>query len=1046
MKEDIVESAALGWFEALGYETARGADISVGANYPLRDTYEDVVLVPRLKAALRKLNPDLPEDAIVQAATLASRPPEATVDQNNRWFHRLLTDGADVDYRNADGETRGDKAKLFDRQNLSANDFLVVRQLTIKNGEHTRRPDLVVFLNGLPIAVIELKDPTKEEATLWAAFDQLQDYKNAIPALFAYNEILVVSDGDQSRVGSLTSDQDRFTPWRSMKDDGFPGEPTLEAVITGLFRQDSLLDYLAHCIVFEEDERTGRIIKKIGGYHQFRAVRKARERVALALKPEGDGRGGVVWHTQGSGKSLTMLMLSGALIGHSALQNPTVVVVTDRNDLDGQLFSTFADGRALLRQDPEQAADREDLSNKLNRASGGVIFTTIQKFEERAESVSDRSNIVVLADEAHRGQYGFLKGGARWMRENLPNATFVGFTGTPVEGDDRSTRGVFGSDVDIYDIRQAIDDNATVPIYYEMQLIKLLPDDAGIAEAERLISEVADSEDAGATKDLDISVPLEELAGSKGRLELLAAQIVDHFDRRSEVINGKAMIVCMSRNVCMDLYDEIVALRPDWHADEDDGGSIKVVMDANVSPRKLKKDNNGNVVRDDKGQPTYFETLEQFEQRSVRTKYHGRTKSRRERLASRIKDNSDPLQLVIVCDMWLTGFDCPSLHTMYLDKPLAGHNLMQAIARVNRVFGDKPGGVIVDYLGIADQLRDAIQTYTQAGGAGKPVENIQDQAVPLMMRHAEELEMFFGEFDYITLTRGTEADQLRAIIDGANYVLQQENGKKRFTDMTSSLSKAFALSVPRAETEEIRDSLSYYQNVRAAIIKRFGEADRTQLQGQSFAVKQVISGAIRTDGVIDLFQVAGLPDANVGILSDEFLDRLAALPQKNLALETLKKLLTDQIRTREQINIVQSRSFRESLESVLTRYSNRAISTAQVIEELIGLAKTIASTIAQGLQTGLSEKEIAFYQALADSASAKSVMQDDTLKQIARELAESIKRKATLDWTQRETVRADMRRTVRRLLAKYGYPPDAQESATQLIIAQAELMARNEVV
>lgn len=1046
MKEDIVEQAALGWFEALGYDTARGADISVGADYPLRQSYEDVVLVPRLKAALRKLNPDLPEDAIVQAATLASRPPEPTVDQNNRWFHRLLTDGADVDYRNADGETRGDKAKLFDWQNMSANDFLVVRQLTIKNGEHTRRPDLVVFLNGLPIAVIELKDPTKEEATLWTAFDQLQDYKNAIPALFAYNEILVISDGDQSRVGSLTSDQDRFTPWRSIKDDGFPGEPTLETVITGLFRQDALLDYLAHCIVFEEDERTGRIIKKIGGYHQFRAVRKARERVALALKPEGDGRGGVVWHTQGSGKSLTMLMLSGALIGHSALQNPTIVVVTDRNDLDGQLFSTFADGRALLRQDPEQAADREDLSNKLNRASGGVIFTTIQKFEERAEPVSDRSNIVVLADEAHRSQYGFLKGGARWMRENLPNATFVGFTGTPVEGDDRSTRGVFGNDVDIYDIRQAINDNATVPIYYEMQLIKLLPDDAGIAEAERLISEVADSEDAGVTKDPDITVPLEELAGAKGRLELLAAQIVGHFDRRSDVINGKAMIVCMSRNVCMDLYDEIVALRPDWHADEDDGGSIKVVMDANVSPRKLKKDKNGNVVRDDKGQPTYFETLEQFEQRSVRTKYHGRTKARRERLASRIKDNSDPLQLVIVCDMWLTGFDCPSLHTMYLDKPLAGHNLMQAIARVNRVFGDKPGGVIVDYLGIADQLRDAIQTYTQAGGAGKPVENIQDQAVPLMMRHAEELEMFFGEYDYITLIRGTEADQLRAIIDGANYVLQQENGKKRFSDMTASLSKAFALSVPRAETEDIRDSLSYYQNVRAAIIKRFGEADRTQLQGQSFAVKQVISGAIRTDGVIDLFQVAGLPDANVGILSDEFLDRLAALPQKNLALETLKKLLTDQIRTREQINIIQSRSFRESLESVLTRYSNRAISTAQVIEELIGLAKTIASTIAQGLQTGLSEKEIAFYQALADSASAKSVMQDDTLKQIARELAESIKRKATLDWTQRETVRADMRRTVRRLLAKYGYPPDAQESATQLIIAQAELMARNEVM
>lgn len=1045
MKEDIVEQAALGWFESLGYDTARGADISVGADYPLRESYEDVVLLPRLKAALRKLNPDLPEDAIGQAATLVSRPPEPTLEQNNRWFHRLLTDGADVDYRTAEGETRGDKAKLFDWHNLSANDFLVVRQLTVKNGEHTRRPDLVIFLNGLPVAVIELKDPTNEEATLWTAFDQLQDYKSAVPALFAYNEILVVSDGDQSRVGSLTADQDRFTPWRSIKDYGFPGEPTLETVITGLFRRDALLDYLAHCVVFEEDERTGRIIKKIGGYHQFRAVRKARERVTLSLKPEGDGRGGVVWHTQGSGKSLTMLMLSGALIGDSALQNPTIVVVTDRNDLDGQLFGTFADGRALLRQDPEQAADREDLSSKLNRASGGVIFTTIQKFEERAEPVSNRSNIVVLADEAHRSQYGFLKGGARWMRENLPNATFVGFTGTPVEGDDRSTRGVFGSDVDIYDIKQAIDDNATVPIYYEMQLIKLIPDDEGITEAERLIAQAADDDDAGSSGDSDITVPLEMLAGADQRLETLATQIIRHFDQRSEVIDGKAMIVCMSREICMNLYDKITSLRPDWHSDEDDAGAIKVVMDSNVAPRRVKKDTTGKLIRDAAGNPVYEETVEQFEKRAQRTKYHGRTKTRRQKLALRLKDNADPLSLVIVCDMWLTGFDCPSLHTMYLDKPLAGHNLMQAIARVNRVFGDKPGGVVVDYLGIADQLRDAIQTYTQAGGEGKPVENIQDQAVPLMLRHAEELAAFFGDFDYMSLVAGSDADQLRAIIDGANYVLQKENGKKRFDEMTVRLSKAFALSVPRPETNAVRDHLAFYQNVRSAIRKRFDDENRTRSSASSPAVNQVISGAIRTDGVIDLFEVAGLPNTNVGILSDEFLDRLAALPQKNLALETLKKLLSDQIRTREQVNIVQSRSFRESLESVLIRYSNRAISTAQVIEELIGLAKSISSAIAEGHDTGLTEEEIAFYQALADNSSAKQVMQDETLKQIARELAESIKRKATLDWTQRDTVRADMRRTVRRLLAKYGYPPDAQESATKLIIAQAELMAKNEV-
>ena len=1042
MKEETIELAALGWFESLGYDIERGVDISPGGESPWRDGHSDVVLLPRIKAALRKLNPDIPEDAIVQAATLITRPPEATLDQNNRWFHGMLTGGVPVEYKTDSGEVRGDRAKLFDKDDLSSNSFLVVSQLTVKNGEKIRRPDLVVYLNGLPIAVFELKDPTNEEATIWTAFEQLQDQKENIPALYAYNEILAVSDGDQSRVGALTSNKDRFTPWRSIKDDRFPGEPTLESVITGLFRRDVLLDYLAHCIVFEEDLK-GRIIKKIAGYHQFRAVLKTRERVKASLKPDGDARGGVVWHTQGSGKSLTMLMLSGALIADPALGNPTIVVVTDRNDLDGQLFGTFADGRALLRQTPEQAADRADLTEKLNRASGGVIFTTIQKFQEQDKPISERTNIVVLADEAHRSQYGFLDGGARWMRDNLPNATFVGFTGTPVEGDDRSTRGVFGPDVDIYDIKQAIEDNATVPIYYEMQLIKLLPDDAGITKAERLIADSADLEDLGEVSAADFSVPLQELAGAQERLDLLAAQIVSHYEKRSDVIDGKAMIVGMSRDICMNLYDTIIGLREDWHSDDDKEGVIKVVMDANVPKRKLKKDAQGNIVKDGKGQNVYLETVAEFERRSERTKFHGRTKKRREDLQLRLKDNDDPLKLVIVCDMWLTGFDCPSLHTMYLDKPLAGHNLMQAIARVNRVFGDKPGGVVVDFLGIADQLRDAIQTYTQAGGEGSPVEKIQEQAVPLMQRSAEELTAFFFDFDYSGLLGGNEEDQLKVLVDGANYVLAQDNGKKRFMDMTAKLSKAFALSVPREETHAIRDHLAYYQNIRAAIRKRFSDENETRSNDQSAAVKQVISGAIQTDGVIDLFQLAGLPEANVGILSDDFLDRLAALPQKNLALETLKKLLGDQIRSRERVNIVQSRSFRESLENVLIRYSNRAISTAQVIEELIGLAKAITADIEKGKATGLKDEEIAFYQALADNPSAKEALKDDDLKKIARELAESIKRKATLDWTQRDTVRADMRRTVRRLLARYGYPPDAQEAATKLVIRQAELMAGN---
>lgn len=1026
MNEQIVEQAALGWFEALGYHTARGADISPGGASALREHYEDVVLLPRLKAALRRLNPEMPEEAVVQAATTISRPPEPTLAQNNRWFHGMLMDGVPVEYRLPDGEIRGDRARLLDRHCVSANDFLVVRQLTIKDGESARRPDLVVFLNGLPVVLLELKDPSTEEATLGSAYEQVQDYRAAIPTLFAFNEIIVISDGDRSRVGAMTADLDRFTYWRSIKDDRCSGEPTLENVITGLLAPEALTDYLTHCIVFEEHEQTGSIVKKIAGYHQFRALRRARERIKQALKPKGDGRGGVVWHTQGSGKSLTMLMLSGSLVGDECLENPTIVVVTDRNDLDGQLFGTFAAGRALLRQAPEQAQDREDLVAKLKRASGGIIFTTIQKFEASADALSERSNIVVLADEAHRSQYGFLKGGARWMRENLPHATFVGFTGTPVEGDDRSTRGVFGEDVDIYDIKQAIDDQATVPIYYEMQLIKLLPDEAGIAKGERLIEAVAEADKSGTKDEEEIAIPLEELAGSKDRLETLANQIVTHFERRSEVINGKAMIVCMSREICMDLYEKIIAVRPAWHAEEDEAGAIKVVMDAHV----------GKKGRD--------ESTQAYEARSVRIKKHGRTRARREKLASRFKDINDPLRIVIVCDMWLTGFDCPCLHTMYLDKALAGHNLMQAIARVNRVFGDKPGGVVVDYLGIADQLRDAIQTYTRAGGEGKPVERIQEEAVPLMLRHAETLAEFFSGFDYYSLLRGSPEDQLRAVIEGANYVLGQENGKKRFMDLVALLSKAFALAVPRPETIAVRDPLSFYQSVRAAIRKRLNDESSNRASASSLAVRQVISGAVKTDGIIDLFQVAGLPETNVGILSEEFLDRLAALPQKNLALETLKKLLNDQIKSRERVNIVQSRSFRESLVAVLQQYSNRAISTAQVVEELIGLAKSMASALEQGRETGLTEEEVAFYQALSENESAREVLKDETLRLISRELAESIKRKATLDWTQRDAVRADMRRTVRRLLTKYGYPPDAQEAATQLVIKQAELTAENQ--
>ena len=1014
MNEEVVEQAALGWFEWLGYTTRRGADISPGGDSPLRANYEDVVLYSRLNTALHRVNDHLPEESLDQVKRLITHPPEPSLVQNNRWFQRTLTDGIDVEYRTADG-VRGDKAWLLDFENPERNDFVVVSQFTIRSQNGTRRADLVAFVNGLPIAVFELKDPTDEYASIWSAYRQLQEYKDSVPSLFYYNELMIISDGDSTRVGSLTAEADRFAPWRSIGDPRHSGQATLETLIKGLFEPSRLLDYIRYCITFDEDPRTGIVQKRVAAYHQFRAVRHARDSVKAALKPEGDGRGGVVWHTQGSGKSLTMLMLSGALIADKDLENPTIVVVTDRNDLDDQLFNTFSGGRALLRQQPQQAESREDLTMRLNRASGGVIFTTIQKFAERRGPVSERSNVIVLADEAHRSQYSFIEGGARWMRDAVPNATFIGFTGTPLELDDRSTPAVFGKYVDVYDVRQAIDDGATVPIYYEMRLIKLLPDEAGISEAEQWLEAVAVAVNEGYQVPSDIEIPLEELVGARDRLKVVAREVVEHFERRREAIEGKALMVCMSRRICMDLYDEIASLRPLWHSDEDDAGFMKVVMTGSANE-------------------------------GARVALHARTPARREVLARRFKDPEDNLRLVIVCNMWLTGFDCPPMHTMYLDKPLAGHNLMQAIARVNRVFGEKPGGVIVDFIGIADQLRDAVETYSQAGAEGSPVESIQDEAVPLMLRHYEALRDFFHGFDYSGFVGGSEEEQLQAVIGGADYVFEQRDGRQRFMNMVAALSKAFALSVPREETDTVRDSLAYFQAVRAAIRRQLSAGAPPPPSDARAAVRQLISGAIVTDGVINLFQAVGLGEQDVGVLSEDFLTRLAGLPQKNLALETLRKLLADQIGARERINLVESRTFRASLESILRRYVNNTITTAEVIQELIGLARAIRDAVRRGDESGLTQEEFAFYTALAENESAREAMQEDTLRVIAHDLAESIKAKASIDWTQREAVRADMRRTVRRLLARYGYPPDAQEAATQLVIRQAELMAESAVV
>ncbi|MGB7152986.1 MAG: type I restriction endonuclease subunit R [Candidatus Acidiferrales bacterium] len=836
----------------------------------------------------------------------------------------------------------------------------------------------------------------------------------AAPDLFIPNLLLVVSDGALTRVGSLTSGHDRFMPWRPAEG----GKPTLEALIRELFDASALLDYLRTCVTFEEDH-LGEIAKKVAGYHQFRAVRKTRASVLNALKlpvGTGDGRGGVVWHTQGSGKSLTMLMLAGTLIREPVMANPTIVVVTDRNDLDDQLVGTFAMGRALLRQDPVQSESREHLKNLLDRAAGGVILTTIHKFAEAYGRVSERSNIIVMADEAHRSQYGFVEGGARWMREALPNATFVGFTGTPLERDDKNTIHVFGEYSDVYDIRQSVEDGATKPLYYESRIVRLTVDSAGAAAAEQKLKEAAAADRSGFDLQDDIRVPLEALVGAPERIDRLAAFIVEHWEKRRAAMEGKGMIATMSRDIAARLYEAIRALRPAWHDPDDDQGAMKVVVTgSSVDPEPLRS--------------------------------HVRMKDARKRLAERFKDPASEFRLAIVCDMWLTGFDCPSAHTMYIDKPLAGHNLMQAIARINRVYGDKPGGLIVDMLGLADQLADALATYTQAGGTGEAVRKVQDEAVPAMQSSFEKLRSFFYGFNYSGALGTDQRRVLNVYVGAVDHVFAQTDGWLRFRTMVKELSAAFALAVPRPETDQVVEHLAFYQRVVAMIRKRLMDDSTGNGRGRNrdidAAVRQVIGGAVDAEQVIDLFAAAGLEEARLDILSDDFLERVSALEQKNLAMETLRKLLNDQIRSNERTNLVQSRKFREALEDAMLRYTNKAISTAEMIARLIDLAKHLRDAQRHGEELGLSIEETAFYDALGENGSAKEVMKSDTLRLMARELAEMVKRMPKLDWSQRESVRADLRRNVRRLLAKYGYPPDLSEDATQLVLKQAELSTSN---
>ena len=1010
LTEELVEDVASVSFGTLDISTRRGVEIDDAGE---RDDAAQCILQGRLAAVLDRINPVLPHATIEEVVRVLSRPPHPTLIQNNRWFHTLLTDGVEVEYPDAaSGEMRGGRARVVDFENPGANDLVVVRQLTVTGPSGTRiRPDLTVFLNGLPVVVIELKGPAGAETDLGLAIEQLHRYKETVPDLFVPNLALAVSDGLLTRVGSITSARGRFMPWRPAEG----GAPTLEALIRGLFEPETLVDYLQTCVFFEEDER-GEVVKKIAGYHQFRAVRKMRASVLDHLKPpsgEGDGRGGVIWHTQGSGKSLTMLMLAGALIREPRMANPTVVMITDRNDLDDQLFDTFAAGHALLGETPVQATSREHLLKLLDRPVGGVVFTTIQKFTEGHGVVSGRANIVVMADEAHRSQYGFEIGGARWMRDALPNATFAGFTGTPLERDDRNTRHVFGEYADVYDIRQAVEDGATKPLYYESRIVKLTIDEAGARAAEEALEKAAAADASGGEVTEQIRVSLETLAGAQERVERLAEFIVEHWEKRRAAMEGKAMVVTMSRDIAARLYEAIRALRPAWHDPDGEQGSMKVVVTGTTDDEEPLRS-------------------------------HVRTKAARRRLAERFKSPDDDLRLVIVCDMWLTGFDCPPAHTMYLDKPLATHNLMQAIARVNRVYGEKPGGLIVDLLGLADRLADALAIYTQAGGTGEAVKQVQDEAVPAMQATFEKLRAFFHGCDYEQALRVQPQHVLPVYLHAIDHVFGQHDGWKRLQTLVKELAAAFALAVPRPETDQIAPHLAFFQRMVAMIRKRLAEdAGGGIAYGRqrdiNNAVRQVIGSAVDADEVIDLFAVAGLEEARLDILGDEFLGRVAALEQKNLALETLRKLLNDQIRITERTNIVQSRRFREALEVAMLSYTNKAITTAEMITRLIDLARELRDAQRHGEELGLSSEETAFYDALAENGSAREAMQNDTLRLMARGLAEMVKQMPRLDWTERESVRAGLRRSVRRLLARYGYPPDLAEDATQLVLRQAEL-------
>ncbi|AXH30430.1 type I restriction endonuclease subunit R [Francisella opportunistica] len=1044
MKEDHIENYAIDLFKSLGYEyifapdVAPDTDTSIGsATVYKRATFSDVVLENLLRNKLLEINPQIQSNLIDDAIKKVLRTSSDELLADNELIHKYITQGIKVEYT-VTGDTRGEIVKLIDFDNLSNNEFTVMNQFTIIENDNNKRPDLIIFVNGLPLVVIELKNATDENATIKSAFDQIRTYKVTIPSLFRYNCICVISDGLEAKAGTISADISRFMTWKSS--DGIAESsklvPQLETLILGMLNPITLLDLIKNFIVFEKDKKQDEkgqtqvfTIKKLAAYHQYYAVNKALERTLQASHKDGDKKGGVVWHTQGSGKSLSMVFYTGKAV--LALNNPTIVVITDRNDLDDQLFDTFAASKSLLRQTPVQANTREDLKRLFKVESGGIVFTTIQKFQPEDGNVYDtlsaRDNIIVVADEAHRTQYGFsaktvddkdeqgnivgkktVYGFAKYLRDALPNATYLGFTGTPVEANDKNTPMVFGDYVDIYDISQAIDDGATVPIFYESRLAKINLSEEGkelVKELDEEIGELDESQKAKAKW-----TRLEALIGSENRIKEVANDIVNHFEARQEVCDGKAMIVAMSRRIAVRLYDEIIKLRPAWHDKDLDKGVIKVVMTASSSDGP------------------------EMEQ-------HHTSKQQRRNLANRMKDTKDELKLVIVRDMWLTGFDAPSMHTLYIDKPMQGHNLMQAIARVNRVYKDKPAGLVVDYLGIASDLKKALSFYSDSGGKGDPAQT-QEKAVSLMLEKLEVVSQMFHGFDYEKYFDADTRQKLAIILEAEDFILGLENGKKRFANEVTALSQAFAIAMPHDEAVDAKDEIAFFQAIKARLAKFDSTGTGKTDEQIETAIRQVIDKALVTDQVIDIFDASGIKKPDISVLSDEFLAEVRDYKHKNIALETLKKLLNQEIKARSKTNLVQAKTLKEMLEDSIRRYHSKAISSVEFLDELISQAKEIKNMDTEYQKLGLTEYEYAFYTAVANNESAKEIMQTDKLRELAIELFNRLKSSASIDWTKKESVRAKLRVTIKRTLREFGYPPDMQKLATDTVLKQAEQLAK----